>query len=1490
MKKLLLIILFGSYLFAGCNDDFIGAFSVNEVYKKSSKSIIGGSDPFVEIAKVDSGASFDDNWTVRIRSNDTTKDYDLKACDGDDYATVTLDDDDELDFENGMSISLVDADGNYIDYLVLQKNDVEGNLDECDYDYETELSFINHEDEDRDIYRDPDKTGDWVYEETSGSYIGSSGDSSCTENSTAETIYVNDDGDASDDDDTDCDNPNFNDIPSAIDKVRDSDDDGPFKVVVCEGSYDLDTYSIDFNATNFDGFVFQGEDRKFVELNSSADVFMNVNSADIQTIYVTGFNLNHQVSCDSSCDESKVIMAFTKNKDDADSKITLGNMQSIKAGSGCSSLKYNSAFGGAFKFSGVNNMQSDCTPFDIEECDDDVDSFSFRALSFKLTSDASDQYGLYFSNDVSENCEVSIHNIKLDMGKSSGIRFNKLNDFDFAGFKFNNTGDDDSSFAFYAKELKGTSYTFKNFDINASGQAFEFDTVNSDGNFTLDGNPDNHSIMISRNTHGLKIDELTNVTVANTDIYPDSDYAIYLTVSGDFNLTNSIIKSENGVLLEDDADVQKVTVNNASITTTDDGSTGALHFKGKIENGLNISNTYINSDYTGVYLYSEITGDLNITDTNITATSDDEARGLYTKEAVNDNINLVRVSIESNKDIYRAEEKVDGDIVLDEVNITSNAYYGLCFKSTLKNLTIKNSDINTTNEKSIVIYDTVDGDLILDNTTILSKKESIYDDGNISGDLIINNSDLNSTDSLSVSAKKAIDGDFNISSSSIYGSTYGMYIYDTNIVTNIKDSNITSDSNYAFKTKSNDKLAISGSCIMASDYEYSLWITTSDTDIDNNCFKSTNVDKLVYDEDSGATFTNNSWYDWDDGDYSNSHKVEDSDTKSCSIGCYPDADDTNFTVCDSFRNDDGNLDDLNISTKIINTSFDLNISAIDSDNEITDWDGTVCYQIKDDNNETAWESDEINNSKIVTYEGSDVIFISKDAWIFIKWNENKTKDDTNCSEDLDGNTSSVDHFSIRPKEFFINISDSTVKAGSDFNLTFLSGYDADTPSKDYNETNEGNDASFSVSVKEQNSNAIEGTFDPDITSDVNFTDGTKDFINITYDEVGKVDINISENNKSCSQKYAGIDCDDKNITDYWNTDTDIAIVEKVETLTITPHHFAVTVESKNFENGLFTYVAESNLTLMSANVDINITAQNENNETTKNYNKDCYANDIKVDYNYTTVDENLSNFLYYYELSDSNSSDGNVTINNGVSSDINRTSFSTDNNGSAIFKLKYNFDRNRSNPINPFDINITNFDVSDANYSDVNGTTEDSSHANFCWGRTKTKDIQTQKTDVNHTIEIEVYDDADTAYTKDFTENSINWFQHENHSKVIEGNVSAIDATTSSTLSNVVFSVDDIKAPNNGDINITISNDIVDTYYMHEKINPWLWYTIDGYGDDYNDSDGSSCSEHPCFKYTLDSSDDDSNNINISSGDYLGGKAETNSSGDTTRIGIKVYR
>lgn len=1517
MRKLLLLVLLTTYLVAGCRNDLIGKFTINEVFKPQSSGLsMAVSEPFIELTDTDigDGVDFNDTWSVKLTIDGSSTVYSLDAdeCEEQEYIGIALDDKDELDFEDGMSISLYDGDGNFIDYLVLQGNDVEGKHEQCSWEYDSQISFDNDTGENRDLYRDPDKTGDWLYEEQDGVFMdmGGGDGSKCNENNTVGTIFVNDDADSYDanNTDSDCDDANFDNIPDALQKVRDNDSaDAPFKIKVCTGDYDLGSDSLEFDHKNFNGFVIQGEGNN-VNLTGTADRFFNINHRDIEKITFDGMSFDHDVSCDSTCDNSRSIFGFTKNKNNADSKFVVSRIASMK--SGCRAFNFNSNFGGAYTFRGFGAMESDCTPFEIDDCSSD-DKFTFKSIFFNLTSSATDQFGLFFSDNVDDTCDVDIEGISLDMEGSSGIRFYELNDFKFESFIFKNSGDDAGKHAFYVEKPTGINYTFKYFDINASGQAFYFNDIEADTTFTLDGDSSQHSIISSRNTHGFTLPGVVrDVNIINTDIYPNTGAAIDLEVTGDFNLAGSISSSEDGVILRED--FNNLTINNSSVTSNDD---------------------------IGIKLEGELSNEINIDD-------------LY---------------IQAKSNAFLADKTVNGDIYMNNIDFTSDDTYTIYFKDPLmKNLTIENSKINAKEEVGIYIYNGIEEDLKIKSTQIVSKQESIYLKNKVNGNFIIDNSDINSTNYMGVSVKKGIAKDFNITNSSIYGLDYGVYIYDAiqgdinikdtnisstqsytlnidavdgyvaidksdinstqnialyfqddilggatitassisgseygayvkenDIILDISDSNFTSINQRGLYSESKKRLTIEGSCIMSTDYEYALQIYTTDSNskISNNCFKSTNVNDTAYSSQSGVNFSENSWYDWGDGDYSNSHNVADSGTKRCSLGCYEDeAVDINFTIIDSFRNSNGDIEDLNISTKIIGTEFDLNISSVDADNNITDFNGTICYQIQDANQESTWlKYTDFNRSEIVTVPDSNVTFISKDSWIFMKWHENKSEADTDCTQALDGNTSSKDNFSIRPKEYFINLSSSTVKAGSDFDLTFLAGKDNNTPSHDYNETNGGSNPSFDLNTSEQNQNCIEGVFNPDITIDVDFTDGSKEFTDITYSEVGFVDINISEDSKTCSERYASIDCDDKNITGYWNTDNDLSITPKVETLRVTPHHFNVDIVSTNFKGGNFTYLAKSDLTKMSASVDINITAQNENNKTTQNYSRDCYAQKIKIDYNYTSVDENLSEFLYYYEFSDNNSTDNNVTINDTVSDDVNKTNFSTDNNGSAIFKINYNFKRDRSTPINPFDINITDFSVIDTNATDVNGIGEDSTNANFCFGRTKTGDITTTKEDINHTIEIEVYDDAESDYTRTFNQNSLSWYQHENHNRVIDGNVSEINATTTSTLDNIVFSVSDIKSPNNGDIEITISNKTADTFYMHQKTRAWLWHTIDGYGDDYNVSDGSSCSEHPCFKYTLDEKEKDNNNT-ISSGTYQGGDSKPKDKGDTTRVGVKVYR
>jgi len=590
----------------------------------------------------------------------------------------------------------------------------------------------------------------------------------------------------------------------------------------------------------------------------------------------------------------------------------------------------------------------------------------------------------------------------------------------------------------------------------------------------------------------------------------------------------------------------------------------------------------------------------------------------------------------------------------------------------------------------------------------------------------------------------------------------------------------------------------------------------------------------------------------------------------------------NFDIFDDFRS---GTDDKNISTKIINTQFDLNITSQE------DFNGTICIQIKSDTNESDWTKTEFTNSKIVTIEDSNVTFISQEAEIFLKYTEETNSSDVNCSSSLDGTDSSIDKFAIRPKEFFILPSSSTINAGEEFNLSFISGYDSSNPSKDYNETNEDSNASFEVVISEIKNGCLVSSFNPNITKDVNFTDGTKTFANITYEEIGKVDVNISEEKINCDKRYSKIDCDDKNISSKWNTENELLITKKSETIKIIPHHFKVDITSSN-KNGLFTYIANE-ITNINALVDVNITAQSENNNTTKNYNKSCYANDLNITFKYSNVDSNLTNFVYYY---DSNHTTITTNpINSDISYELNSSYFKTDNNGSAIFKIHYNFKRDKSKPINPFDINITKFSVKDSVDNSLKGNGIDSSNSNFCFGRIKAKDVQTTSNDdFNHTIEIEVYDDSNTNYTQNFIQNSLKWYGHKNHTNLNDGNITEINATLNTVLNNVKFSISNTTNLNNGTIKITIPKDRINNYTMHIKTQPWLWYVYKNFGKDYNDSIKTQCIQHPCFNFLRRRS---KNNSGVSPKDYIGISSGAYNGGDTniqnsnyTKTGLKILK
>ena len=586
-------------------------------------------------------------------------------------------------------------------------------------------------------------------------------------------------------------------------------------------------------------------------------------------------------------------------------------------------------------------------------------------------------------------------------------------------------------------------------------------------------------------------------------------------------------------------------------------------------------------------------------------------------------------------------------------------------------------------------------------------------------------------------------------------------------------------------------------------------------------------------------------------------------------------DESVFDIFDSFRDGES---DKNISTKIISTSFDLNVTK-------DDFNGTVCLEIKTDTTSSDWIKEEVNESKIITIDGSYVSFISKDAYIFLKYKNNTAKDDVDCSKTLDGNATSKDDFAIRPKEFFVDFGASKVKAGVDFDVAFVAGIDKDTPSKDYNETNDGNSASFDVNISEVKDGCIDGSFDPDITQDITFKDGSKEIKDVSYNEVGDINITIKEKGE-CSKRYASVDCDDKEISGVWSIDENLSIISKTLMLRVTPEHFNVDITSYNFKSSGFTYISKD--LAMSSFADVNITAQNKDGGTTKNYNKDCYANDIGVDFNYTTLDTKLDKFIYLYALNDNNSSQKDKDINDEVSDILDKSYFSTDHNGSAIFKIFYNFNRDKSTPVDPFKVDIENFSVTDSADSDVKGSGNDSGDALFYYGRIRSNDIKTSSNDIKRKVNIEVYDATGTSYTNGFKQVSLKWYINKKHTDKDMGYIYDLDDTKHTTLSEDSDANVTISSFDSGRFELNLKTDASSNsiYYIHINIDKYLWYIYKGFGEDYSYEQDSSCIEHPCFLYKYEKPTDEV----ISSGDYSGGDIDVKSRGEHTKEGVKVFR
>lgn len=331
---------------------------------------------------------------------------------------------------------------------------------------------------------------------------------------------------------------------------------------------------------------------------------------------------------------------------------------------------------------------------------------------------------------------------------------------------------------------------------------------------------------------------------------------------------------------------------------------------------------------------------------------------------------------------------------------------------------------------------------------------------------------------------------------------------------------------------------------------------------------------------------------------------------------------------------------------------------------------------------------------------------------------NSSNIDTECEECVFNSTLTQpvcarDDFAIIPKKFEISNIEQTQVSANEFNLTIKALDENGTTVSNYNEFITLNGISPAIIYQDKKSECNSGIITP--ISLFKFNNGVAN-LTLKYSEIGELNISIVD---KAGSEFAIVDAND------W---ADRFIQSDYKIISVLPHHFELNATYVNFNNANFTYLSRD--LDMSSVINITVSSKNKENNTTKNYNSICYAQN--TDYNISfeaNTTQNLSKILYKKDDNTSTQNEVNLTNTNFVLNDISKEIFTTTNKGVASLHIKVNFDRSKNKAVKPFNLIIKDIKTNDEN--NITGSTSINQKATFVFGRTYAprqsfKDVDTQ--------------------------------------------------------------------------------------------------------------------------------------------------------------------
>jgi len=422
-------------------------------------------------------------------------------------------------------------------------------------------------------------------------------------------------------------------------------------------------------------------------------------------------------------------------------------------------------------------------------------------------------------------------------------------------------------------------------------------------------------------------------------------------------------------------------------------------------------------------------------------------------------------------------------------------------------------------------------------------------------------------------------------------------------------------------------------------------------------------------------------------------------------------DDVKFLILEP----DGDKSHTDLKTKIVNKSFNIKVISVDENkNPIQNrvFDDTFIRLIpssiscKDANSTglTPWKKIDIYNKTTVNNFSIKSDKSNTDVKVQMKWS-NGTK--TECSSD---------DFAIRPDKFQLNLPSYKVKAGENF--TFK------VKALDYKSNStlgyfEEKDTSFSIKTKDKKSPSC-ATGSLIFSTAMRFVNGEFNDNNHTrYDNIGIVDINISEIK---GREFAKIDEKD-------TPDSMRFISSDSKTMTFIPTKFNISATLSDKIPGITFYSDKSNISSMGAVLNLNLSAVDSSGNVLTNYTNGCYSQDT-----------NLTIFFSNTNTKDTQKILSNVPVLSSSSTqfilDINKSKYS---NGVLNQNILINLDRNNTISKNPSLFSISKLIVNDSSISSSKNLST-SNKAHFYYGRAHAPSPQSTDQDILYAkVYYEVY-------------------------------------------------------------------------------------------------------------------------------------------------------